>query len=182
MIRRRAKWASVVAMAMLGLGSAVWAQGGTAAAKNSVDEISATPTSPVHYYSKQQVDASFEKTGGGDLLYDGDGGSRNFTLMTSVREASGNVEVHMHVTDVIYIVKGSATIVTGGKLSDVIEGAKSPNGKAFPKDEIRGHNIIGGESHHLAAGDVIIIPNGVPHLFSDFEGPFWYHLVKIRQP
>ena len=182
MITRRMKSASVVAMAMLGLASAAWAQGGTVAAKNSGDEISGTPTSPVHYYSKQQVDASFAKTGGGDLLYDGDGGSRNFTLMTSVRDTSGNVEVHMHVTDVIYIVKGSATIVTGGKLSDVIEGAKSPNGKAFPKDEIRGHNIIGGESHHLAAGDVIIIPNGVPHQFTEVEAPFSYYTVKVHQP
>src|ERR1019366_2568873 len=122
---------------------------------------------PVHYYSKQQVDASFQKTSGGDLLYDGDKGARNFTLMTSVRTnlGPGNVEVHTKITDVIYIVKGSATIVTGGKLSGVIEDPKNPiNGKPYPKDEIRAHDIIGGESHHLVAGDVIIIPNGVPHL------------------
>jgi glc operon protein GlcG len=42
--------------------------------------------------------------------------------------------------------------------------------------------VVGGEPHHLAVGDVIVIPNGVPHWFSEVEGQFCYHLVKIRQP
>jgi len=185
MIKGKAKSATFLAVAIIGMTSTVCGQGSSDVPKTSGDETSVISSAPVQYYTKQQVDASFQKTSGGDLLYDGDKGARNFTLMTSVRTnlGPGNVEVHTKITDVIYIVKGSATIVTGGKLSGVIEVAKNPiNGKPYPKDEIRAHDIIGGESHHLVAGDVIIIPNGVPHLFSNIEEPFWYHLVKIRQP
>ena len=184
MITRRVKWAPVVAaISILGLSGAAWAQEGNFAAKDSSGEVSAAATSPVHYYPKQQVDASFEKAGGGDLLYNGDGGAQNFTFMTSSRSIPGGGELHMKSTDVIYVVKGSATVITGGKLSDVTENAINPStGKPFPKDEIRGRSVVGGEPHHLAVGDVIVIPNGVPHWFSEVEGQFRYHLVKIRQP
>ncbi len=179
------KSASLLALAICAMASAIGAQDPGGTPKASEDEVPGISSAPVHYYTKQQVDASFEKTGGGDLLYDGDKGTRNFTAMTSVRTnlGPGTVEVHTKVTDLIYIVKGSATIVTGGKLSGVIEEAKNPTtGKPYPEDEIRARSIIGGESRRLAAGDVIVIPNGVPHLFTNIEEPFWYHLVKIRQP
>jgi cupin len=185
MMKAGMKSASLLAVAIFAMASAVCPQGAGDTPKTSGDDVPGVSTAPVHYYTSQQVTASFEKTGGGDLLYDGDKGTRNFTAMTSVRSNLGpsTVEVHTKVTDLIYIVKGSATIVTGGKLSGVIEEAKNPTtGKPYPKDEIRARSIIGGESRHLATGDVIVIPNGVPHLFSNIEEPFWYHLVKIRQP
>lgn len=181
MMMRRLKGASVVFMSMLGLASAAWAQEG--AAKTSGDAASATSTSPVHYYSKQRVDAGCASTTGGDMLYNGDGGTRNFTLMMGARTAPGVGEVHMKSTDVIYVVKGSATLVTGGKLSGVEGNTVNPSaGKPIPNDEPRGQSVVGGESRQVAAGDVIIVPNGVPHQFSEVEGPFCYHLIKIRQP
>jgi mannose-6-phosphate isomerase-like protein (cupin superfamily) len=178
---------STVLMAMFALASAARAQEGSAAARNSGGDASAaalaTPVPPVHYYPKQQVDAGFDSKAGGDMLYNGDGGTRNFTLMTGVRTNPGGGELHMKSTDVIYVVKGSATLVTGGRIAGVEENAINPNtGKPFPKDEIRGKGVEGGEPHHLAAGDVIIVPNGVPHQFSEVEGEFCYHLIKIRQP
>jgi cupin superfamily acireductone dioxygenase involved in methionine salvage len=27
-------------------------------------------------------------------------------------------------------------------------------------------------------GDVVIIPNGLPHWFTDIEAPFWFYNVK----
>ncbi len=174
---------STVLMAMLALTSAARAQEDSGAPKNAGDAALETSAAPVHYYAKPQVDAGFESKAGGDMLYNGDGGTRNFTLMTGVRTNPGGGELHMKSTDVIYVVKGSATLVTGGKLAGVEENAINPNtGKPFPKDEIRGKGVEGGEPHHLAAGDVIIVPNGVPHQFSEVEGQFCYHLIKIRQP
>jgi len=53
-----------------------------------------------------------------------------------------------------------------------------PNGKPFSKDGKWGSSIVGGESRHLSAGGVIsIIPNGVPHWFSQIDSSFWFFNV-----
>jgi len=44
--------------------------------------------------------------------------------------------------------------------------------------EVRGPAIVGGESHVIARGDVVTIPNGVPHWFKHVETPFTYYVVK----
>jgi mannose-6-phosphate isomerase-like protein (cupin superfamily) len=138
-----------------------------------------TPASamPVVYFSKDDVVKHFEL---GDTLYQDANDSRDYRIATSRREKPGTAEVHMKWTDVCYIVKGEATVVTGGKVMDVKPENFYPNGKPFPKDEIRGGAIVGGEAHHLVAGDVIIIPNGVPHSFTEVSGSFWYYNVKVR--
>jgi glc operon protein GlcG len=43
-----------------------------------------------------------------------------------------------------------------------------------------GKGIGGGQSRQLARGDVIIVPNGVPHWFQEVQGPFTYYVVKVR--
>src|SRR2546423_1736295 len=49
-------------------------------------------------------------------------------------------------------------IFTGGTMVD---------GKPIAADEIRGREITGGETRQLVPGDVMIIPNGVPHWRSE---------------
>ena len=39
--------------------------------------------------------------------------------------------------------------------------------------------LSGGDTRKLAKGDVVIIPNGMPHLFKDVTGPFLYFVVKV---
>jgi mannose-6-phosphate isomerase-like protein (cupin superfamily) len=138
-----------------------------------------TPASamPVVYFSKDDVVKHFNL---GDTLYQDPNDSRDYRIATSRREKPGTAEVHMKWTDVCYIVKGEATVVTGGKVKDVKAENFFPNGQPYSKDEIRGGDIVGGEAHHLVAGDVIIIPNGVPHAFTEVSGSFWYYNVKVR--
>ena len=33
----------------------------------------------------------------------------------------------------------------------------------------------------LVPGDVVVVPNGVPHWFKEVEAPFLYYVVKVRQ-
>jgi len=122
---------------------------------------------PVSYFSKGAVDEGFSK---GAVLFDGNGG-RNYMVHTSRREGPGMVEVHTKDTDILYVLKGSATIVTGGTMVD---------GKLVAADEIRGREITGGESRELVPGDAMIIPNGVPHWFKKVQAPFLYYVVKVR--
>ena len=92
-----------------------------------------------------------------------------YKVHASRREAPGMAEVHMRDTDIIYVLEGSATIVTGGRVVD---------GKTTSTDEIRGRSITGGTERRLAKGDLFIVPNGVPHWFSEVQAPFLYYVVK----
>lgn len=92
-----------------------------------------------------------------------------YKVHASRRDAPGMAEVHARDTDIIYVLEGSATLVTGG---DVV------GGKITAADEIRGTSIKGGELQRLAKGDVLIVPRGVAHWFKDVEAPFLYYVVK----
>jgi glc operon protein GlcG len=139
---------------------------GAEAAKTFGSEGAATLL-PVTYFAKKDVDEGFAK---GSVLFDGAGG-RNYMVHASRRETPGMVEVHTKDTDILYVLKGTATVVTGGTMVD---------GKNIAPDEIRGREISGGETRKLVPGDAMIIPNGVPHWFKEVQAPFLYYVVKVR--
>src|SRR5258705_11681341 len=63
----------------------------------------------VLFFDSGQVSASFSK--GAVLL---DGTNRNFMVNTSRRDKPGLAEIHTLDTDIIYVIEGTATFVTGG--------------------------------------------------------------------
>src|ERR1041384_5678912 len=69
--------------------------------------------SPVLFFDKTQVSASFSK--GAVLL---DGTNRNYMVHTSRRDQPGQAEIHALGTDIIYVVEGTATFVTGGTTTE----------------------------------------------------------------
>lgn len=128
----------------------------------AVPEKSATPS--VTYFPAKQVSQAFVK--GMPLIE-----VANYKVHASHREGPGVVEVHTRDTDIIYMLEGSATLVTGGTMID---------GKNIEPEEIRGKDVRGGQSRQITKGDVIIIPNGVPHWFKEVKGPLNYYVVKVR--
>src|SRR5438128_1403284 len=70
---------------------------------------SAAAAEPVVYFDRASVDAAFAK---GAVLLDGQG--RNYMVHASRRDAAGMAEVHTLDTDIVYVLDGSATFVTGG--------------------------------------------------------------------
>ena len=134
-------------------------------------EFTATSTTSApattSYFAKDKVDTAFAK---GTVLFEPpeDG---HFTVNPSRRDSPGVVEVHQKDADIMYVLKGTATLVTGGTLLD---------GKTIAPDEIRGSQLSGGETYRLSEGDVIIIPHGEPHWFKEVRGPFLYFTVKVR--
>jgi mannose-6-phosphate isomerase-like protein (cupin superfamily) len=89
----------------------------------------------------------------------------------SRRDAAGQAEVPVRDTDVIYVIEGSTTFVTGGTVV---------GGKTTAPDEIRGTAVENGDPRRLGKGDVIIVPNGTPHWFKEVDGPVLYYVVKVR--
>jgi mannose-6-phosphate isomerase-like protein (cupin superfamily) len=119
----------------------------------------------VRFIGHDQVQTAFEK--GMPLIEVGD-----YKIHASRREGPGMAEIHTRDTDIAYVLRGSATLVTGGTAVDA-----RPTGP----EELRGSAIRGGETRRLAPGDVVVIPNGTPHWFKDVEAPFLYYVVKVRQ-
>jgi quercetin dioxygenase-like cupin family protein len=68
-------------------------------------------------------------------------------------------------------VQGTATVVTGGEMIE---------SRTVAAGEMRARAIEGGTTHELGEGDVLAIPNGVPHQFVDVSEPFLYFVVKVE--
>jgi glc operon protein GlcG len=157
------------------------AQAPTDAAKAapSGSTVTMMPVPPVRYFSKQDVEATFNHQRPSETLFDSDYGSESFRVKASSRSKLLDAEIHMEWTDVIYVQKGSATLVTGGRLSNDTTPKTFPDGRPFNETKM-GSSIIGGQSRHISAGDVVVIPAGTPHWFKDIEFPFWFFNVKTR--
>ena len=95
-----------------------------------------------------------------------------YMVQCSHRVAPGVVEIHHKETDVIYVVDGSATFVTGGKATGLT---------AENTDQPRGKGVDGGETHHLTKGDVIAVPAGTPHWFKEVPSKtIAYYAVNLE--
>jgi glc operon protein GlcG len=127
----------------------------------------ADPPAEVTYFEKRKVDAAFAKDA---ILLDGSDG-RNYMVHASRREKPGQAEIHTKDTDVIYVLDGTATFVTGGEAVD---------SKEIAANELRGSSIRNGQTRQIAKGDVIVVPNGIPHQFLEVTNPFLYYVVKVR--
>jgi mannose-6-phosphate isomerase-like protein (cupin superfamily) len=75
-------------------------------------------------------------------------------VQISVRTTSGGAEIHAHFDDVMIVQQGTATLITGGT---VTEPKSNPNG------ETNGTGIQGGKSQTIGPGDIVTVNAGVPH-------------------
>jgi len=110
-------------------------------------------TNGAAFFASDDVRRKFE-TGG--LLLE----AHAYKIDAGRREAPGAPELHEHEVDVMRVVEGSATVITGG--------------------EIKGDRIEGGQTQQVSEGDVIAIPNGLPHQFVEVTDPFLYFVVKVE--
>ena len=92
----------------------------------------------------------------------------------------GAVAEHEQVSEVYHIIDGEATLLTG---PDVVNPAKRPadektvrlqNGPGYNADAIREPMVT-----HLKAGDMMIIPAGTGHLFTEIPDHITYMMVRI---
>jgi len=79
---------------------------------------------------------------------------RRISPSAAHRDKPGQVEVHGKETDVIYMIEGETTLVTGG----TVVGLRPTR----PGQSV-GTDVKDGETHHLTKGDVIVVPAGIPH-------------------
>ncbi len=81
--------------------------------------------------------------------------------------------VHEKDAELFYVIDGSGTLVTGGKLVDE---------KRTNDSNLSGSGIQGGVSRKVSKGDWIIVPEGVPHQFPTVEGLTLMSVHLPRKP
>jgi len=90
------------------------------------------------------------------------------------------VAEHEQISEVYYIIEGTATFLTGPDL----EGAtKRPDTQVTVREQNgpgwSAKSIKNPETHELKAGDVIIIPAGTGHWFTKIDDHITYVMVRI---
>jgi mannose-6-phosphate isomerase-like protein (cupin superfamily) len=90
------------------------------------------------------------------------------------------VAEHEQISEVYYIIEGSATLLTGPDLVDAkqrpssLKTVREQNGPGFGAASIK--NPV---THELKAGDMIIIPAGTGHWFTRIDDHITYAMVRI---
>lgn len=94
--------------------------------------------------------------------------------------APNSVAEHDLISEVYHIIDGSATLVTG---PDIVGMKRRPatltTVREYNGPGNNGSSITNGVTHHLKAGDVIVIPAGVGHLFTKIDDHITYLMVRI---
>lgn len=103
------------------------------------------------------------------------GGKASVAMLHRVKPEA-NALIHDHVTETYYILNGSGTIVTGGSLGD----AKPYDLTRLNAGMSQQGTRQGGESRRVGPGDIIIIPAGTPHSFSQLDGPISYLVYRFE--
>ena len=86
---------------------------------------------------------------------------------------------HHNQTEVYYVVSGRGTMVTGGELANGRE--LDPDGvvvRTLTGPSAVG-GIEGGESREVGPGDMVIVPAGSPHGFSEITETITYIVVRV---
>jgi mannose-6-phosphate isomerase-like protein (cupin superfamily) len=90
------------------------------------------------------------------------------------------VAEHEQISEVYYIIDGTATLLTG---PDLVDAVKRPDTQVTVREQNgpgwSAKSIKDPVTHELKAGDVIIIPAGVGHWFTKIDNQITYVMVRI---
>jgi mannose-6-phosphate isomerase-like protein (cupin superfamily) len=89
------------------------------------------------------------------------------------RAVVGPAAVHEKEAELFYVIDGSGTLVTGGKLAG--ETRTNP-------DNLSGTGIEGGNTQNVAKGDFFIVPEKTPHWFSKINGTLVLMSLHVPRP
>ncbi|MCU1335156.1 MAG: cupin [Bryobacterales bacterium] len=96
-----------------------------------------------------------------------------YTANLEYRAVVGPAATHVTEAEMFYVIDGSGTLVTGGKL--VGETRTNP-------ENMSGTAIEGGMSQAVAKGDFLIVPENTPHWFSAINGTLVLMSIHMPRP
>lgn len=96
-----------------------------------------------------------------------------YTANLEYRPIDGAVAVHEKEAEIVYVIDGSGTLITGG----TVVGEKRTNAT-----NLSGTAIDAGTTQALAKGDFAIIPEGTPHQFKPANGMLVLMTLHVPRP
>ena len=97
----------------------------------------------------------------------------------SARAAQTSIE-HDELSEIYHVLAGAGTLVSGGSMT---KPERIPEDSSTVKEltgpSLRGAVIEGGISRKIKAGDVVIVPAGSPHWFSQIDGAIDYEVIRV---
>ena len=148
---------------MLGLAAAAQQASGTVV---TADEIAATLKSSI---ANNTVDAPIK-------LAELPGGHKASVALLRRTKAETSALIHDYVTEIYEIVEGSGTLITGGSIDDPKESDLTRVNAGMSHTGVH----KGGESRMVKPKDVIIVPAGMAHRFSQLDGPIVYLVYRFE--
>jgi Cupin len=138
----------------------------------------APKTAPATHVTKDQILAFFAQLPKGRILdspiraVDVGGYRVGVFAVTRPKDSPQDAIYHdTNMTEILYILEGSADLITGGTIPD----ARPP---ARPGGNYTGTKIEGGTSRHVVPGDVIITPGRTPHLWANILSDMSYLVFR----
>ncbi len=88
------------------------------------------------------------------------------------RASVGPAAVHEKEAEFFYVIDGSGTLTTGGKLTE-----EKRNGS-----NLTGTGIEGGSQQKVAKGDFVVVPENTPHWFNKIDGVLVLMSLHVPRP
>src|SRR4051812_36499099 len=104
------------------------------------------------------------------------GGHRASLAVLRRTKAETSALIHDRVTEIYQVMEGSGTLVTGGSLED----AKPTDLTRLNAGPSQTGIHRGGVSRKVGPKDVIIVPAGMAHRFSELDGPITYLVYRFE--
>ncbi len=95
-----------------------------------------------------------------------------YNVNLEYRGSVGPAAIHMKEAEMFYVIEGSGTLITGGKLV-----GETKNG-----DNLTGTAIEGGTPRAVAKGDFIIVPENTGHWFSEIKSTLVLMSFHVPRP
>ena len=111
-----------------------------------------------------------------------DAGGHNVGVALAHRGPSSNVvagTIHSEVTEIYTVLAGSGILVTGGRLLNPKEREITSLRMLQSGPGWTGVGMEDAVSREVVEGDIIVIPAGTPHYFSDVADSITYSIVRV---
>jgi mannose-6-phosphate isomerase-like protein (cupin superfamily) len=94
-----------------------------------------------------------------------------YRMQIDRRRTPQNAAAHRTEAEVWVIVGGSGTVTTGGKIVETKQGEK-----------VVSRSIQGGVAQKVTKGDLIMIPEGVPHYVTQADPELFFIAIEFPRP
>ncbi len=104
-----------------------------------------------------------------------EGGQVSVAMVYRTKEETEALS-HEHVTEIYSIIEGSGTLITGGTLQNPAARDLSRIGAGITHNGVH----IGGTARKIGPKDIVIVPSGMAHRFSQLDGPIKYVVYRFE--